>query len=189
MALKYALLAALQEEPASGYELTQRFRTRLANVWNASHQQIYRELGKLESGEEVVVQEVAQQGKPDKRIYAVTDKGCDALVEWLETIQPRPATRDPFLVKLFAGDLTDPAVLLRELDHHRSDWLSQLGYYRAIENTYFRNPQALSNRYRLQYLALRRGVTAIEGTLRWAEELEQALREMVPGPGLEPGQP
>lgn len=180
MALKYALLAALQEEAASGYDLTQRFRTRLANVWNASHQQIYRELGKLEAGGQVIVEEIAQQGRPDKRIYAITARGREALTQWLETIQPRPATRDPFLVKLFAGDLADPAALLRELEHHRSNWRSQLGQYRTIENTYFLNPGQMDSQYRLQYLALRRGITAMQSNLGWAEELEEALKEMMP---------
>jgi len=49
MALKHAVLAALLEGEASGYELSKRFDVSVANFWPATPQQIYRELDRLES--------------------------------------------------------------------------------------------------------------------------------------------
>lgn len=178
MALRYALLAALHEQPATGYDLNQRFRTRLANVWNASHQQIYRELGKLLELEMLRVEEVSQDERPDKRVYEVTDKGISALASWLREFQPRPPTRDPFLVKLFAGDLVDIGCLREEAAIIKAGWVEQLGYFRVIENTYFRDPQRLPRQYRLQHLALRRGILGMESALRWMDELEDGLGDM-----------
>jgi DNA-binding PadR family transcriptional regulator len=45
MSLKYAVLAALLEGEASGYELSKVFDVSLANFWAATPQQLYRELG------------------------------------------------------------------------------------------------------------------------------------------------
>lgn len=48
MSLPHAILTALLEKPSSGLELTRRFDRSIGYFWSATHQQIYRELGKLE---------------------------------------------------------------------------------------------------------------------------------------------
>ncbi|MER7163689.1 PadR family transcriptional regulator, partial [Streptomyces lydicus] len=47
MSLPHAILTALLEKPSSGLELTRRFDRSIGYFWSATHQQIYRELGKL----------------------------------------------------------------------------------------------------------------------------------------------
>ncbi|MDX1634089.1 MAG: PadR family transcriptional regulator [Marinobacter sp.] len=185
MALGYALLAALQDEPATGYELTQRFKTRLANVWNASHQQVYRELNRLARERCLQVKTINQSDKPDKKQYSVTIAGTRALKAWLEQPQARPPIRDPLQVKLFAGKLVDTALLADELDRWRQDAVAQLGYYRVIEHTYFRRSVRMDPATRLQYLALRRGMLAEEALLSWLEEAESTLEELSPDEGLD----
>jgi virulence activator alpha len=49
MALRHAVLAALLEGEASGYELAKRFDVSVANFWSATPQQLYRELERLEA--------------------------------------------------------------------------------------------------------------------------------------------
>lgn len=178
MALRYALLAALQEQPATGYELTQRFRTRLANVWNASHQQVYRELGRLLEEKMLLVEDIPQTDKPDKKRYHVTLVGRQALKSWLDRPQPRPPVRDPLLVKLFAGELLDLDALADELSQRRQDAVAQLGYFRVIEHTYFRKPERMGRHFRLQHLALRRGMLAEESWLAWLDEAETLLADL-----------
>ncbi|MEC9051419.1 MAG: PadR family transcriptional regulator, partial [Actinomycetota bacterium] len=73
MALEHALLVALSEQPASGLDLTKRFGRSIGFFWSATHQQIYRVLGRMDRDGWVSVEEVAQQGRPDKKVYAVTD--------------------------------------------------------------------------------------------------------------------
>ncbi|NEE19162.1 PadR family transcriptional regulator, partial [Streptomyces sp. SID7499] len=48
MSLPHAILTALLEKPSSGLELTRRFDRSIGYFWSSTHQQIYRELGKLE---------------------------------------------------------------------------------------------------------------------------------------------
>jgi DNA-binding PadR family transcriptional regulator len=47
MSLPHALLTALVEHPCSGSELAERFDRSIGYFWNATHQQIYRELAPL----------------------------------------------------------------------------------------------------------------------------------------------
>jgi PadR family transcriptional regulator, regulatory protein AphA len=181
MSLRYALLAALHEAPATGYELTQRFRRRLAHVWSASHQQVYRELGKLHEEGKLAMTEVPQLDKPDRKLYQITGSGQDDLRQWLATPQPGPVTRDPLLVKLFAGDLLDPSAMEAEVRERRAETQRQLETFKAIEREYFTEPAALPMHYHMQYLALRRGITAMQATLKWLDELAAALgREAQP---------
>ncbi len=93
----------------------------------------------------------------------------------LLTAHQRPATRAPLLVKLFAGDLVDDRVLLGELASLRRAWGERLAAYREIEATWFSEPETLSRHYRLQYLALRRGISAGQAWLEWLDEAEALL--------------
>src|SRR5258707_7166523 len=51
MSLPHALLTALVEHPCSGSELAERFDRSIGYFWNATHQQIYRELARLEEAQ------------------------------------------------------------------------------------------------------------------------------------------
>jgi len=171
MALRYALLASLYESSATGYELTRRFRERMGNVWNASHQQIYRELAKILDEGLVKVEVVEQSGKPDRKVYHLDGSGKAELGKWVNGFSPRPATRDPLLLKLFAGDLWSNDRLFEELSRYELDWQQELERYREIERDYFQDVQTLPRHYKLQYLALRRGIMATESWLAWAREV------------------
>jgi PadR family transcriptional regulator AphA len=80
MSLRHAVLGLLAVEPASGYELAQRFGKSLANAWHASHSQIYPELARLQEAEMV---EVVGEGARRSRTYAITDAGRDELRRWM----------------------------------------------------------------------------------------------------------
>lgn len=181
MALRFALLAALHEQPSTGYELTQRFRSRLGHVWTASHQQIYRELGKLHDEGLLAMETIAQEERPDRKRYQVTERGIEALRDWLAEPQPRPAVRDPLLLKLFAGELLDDSAMAEELAALKQACREQLATYRAIQSAWFSEPAALPRHYRLQYLALRRGITGTEAMIAWLDEVEREFGADVDG--------
>jgi DNA-binding PadR family transcriptional regulator len=68
---------------------------------------------------------VAQAGRPDKELYAVTAAGRAALDEWLTAVVP--GDEDGFRLKLFAGELTNPTVVRRHVEQFRDDAREQLG--------------------------------------------------------------
>ena len=51
MSLAHALLTSLQEKSSSGYDLARRFDKSIGFFWRATHQQIYRELARMEAAE------------------------------------------------------------------------------------------------------------------------------------------
>lgn len=54
------------DKPLSGYDIAKAIKNKTGN----SHQQIYRELGKIAKRNDVIVTEVVQHDKPDKTLYS-----------------------------------------------------------------------------------------------------------------------
>lgn len=71
--LQNVILFFLKDSPLTGYELNKKIRKTFA--WTASHQQIYRELAKLNAQDLIDGEEVPQEGKPNKRVYSLTELG------------------------------------------------------------------------------------------------------------------
>ncbi len=170
MALSHALLAALHSAPCSGYDLAKKFDGSVGFVWNATHQQIYRELTKLEEQSHVTAEVVQQDNRPDKKVYKVTSAGEDYLRVWIAKPIVMSGKKDDLLVKLFAGDLVEPSVILCELEHHRAQHQDLLDTCKSIEQHVFANvsPQDLQRRYR--YLTVRQGVRIETEWLAWCDE-------------------
>src|ERR1700732_1873161 len=97
------LLGVLAIEPMSGYDLGLTIRQSAGHFWNESYGQIYPNLKKLASEGFVSRQTERQKGKPDRRIYSITDKGRERLTKWL-AVPPQPEIpRNELLLKLFFG--------------------------------------------------------------------------------------
>lgn len=115
MALRHAVLAALLDGELSGYQLAKAFDVGVANFWYARPQQLYAELTRLEKEELVAGREVAQEGRPNKRLFRVTDAGL-AELETFTAASAKPAViRDDLLVKVQAADRVDTAALVAQL--------------------------------------------------------------------------
>ena len=115
MALRHAVLAALLEDEASGYQLAKRFDVSVANFWSATPQQLYRELDKLEADGLVDARLVRQQRRPDKRVFTLTDAGRAELHRFTAEPAKPVAMRDDLLVKLQAVDVGDAHAVTKEL--------------------------------------------------------------------------
>src|SRR3990170_9018657 len=109
MALEHALLVALRERPASGLELARRFDRSIGFFWHATHQQIYRVLGRMEHDGWLTAKAVAQSGRPDKKEYAVSAAGRRVLADWLSADTPVEPLRSELAVKLRGASYGDPA--------------------------------------------------------------------------------
>ena len=175
MALEHAILVSLTERTGSGYELARRFDRSIGYFWPATHQQIYRVLRRMDDAGWVTHTEVAQDGRPDKKVYEVSDEGREELVRWLaEPVEPA-VLRDGLGVKLRGASLGNTDAVLREVERHRGDHSVRLEIYRGIERRDFPKPSKLSGRELHQYLVLRGGIRAEESFVAWCDEVLQTL--------------
>jgi DNA-binding PadR family transcriptional regulator len=170
MTLSHAILATLLGKPCSGYDLRKRFERSVGFFWQASFQQIYRELSKLEEQGLLSAETVHQHHRPDKKIFQVTEAGQDKLKAWMGEPVDMAPLRDELLVKVFAGYLVPIETLLAELEQHRSQHQQRLAVYRQIEQDFFENPDSLPIEEKFRYLTLRRGIRYEMDWLMWCEE-------------------
>lgn len=112
MALRNAVMAALLEGEASGYDLAKGFGASVANFWMATPQQIYRELERMESEGLVSARMVHQERRPNKRLFSLTGTGRDAVRAYTAEASSKPmAIRDELMVKVQCVDVGDLAAV------------------------------------------------------------------------------
>jgi DNA-binding PadR family transcriptional regulator len=124
--LNYALLGFLNYRPRTGYELKQQMDKSVAFFWHAKQSQIYRTLKTMEEEGLVISRMEAQDDRPDRRVYTITDRGQAAFAEWL--LQPErdiTQNKDAFLLKLFFSAPVGKEMLLTQLKFQRSLQSSQ----------------------------------------------------------------
>ncbi|MFE6909971.1 PadR family transcriptional regulator [Streptomyces erythrochromogenes] len=189
MALEHAILVSLLEKPGSGYELSRRFERSIGYFWTATHQQIYRVLGRMENDGMLAVRTVPQQGRPDKKVYSAADPGRAALARWLhEPIEPESLRHD-LAVKIRGAAFDDPASLIREVERHQQAHRDRLARYLAGELRDFTGPGApapLDAGQELQHVVLRGGIAQERMTIAWLDDVLATLHRLgrtAPPPG------
>ncbi|CAM3916063.1 PadR family transcriptional regulator [Smaragdicoccus niigatensis] len=170
MSLPHAILTALLEKPSSGLEVARRFDKSIGYFWSATHQQIYREMNKLEAAGLIRARdtEVAAQGQ--RKTYEVLPEGRDELVRWVgESHDPRPL-RDPLLLRLRAAATVGIGGLEVELERLLALHQDELQTYLGIEQRDFAGE--LTDAGKLQHIVLQAGIGM---RVFWVEWLTSAL--------------
>lgn len=176
MALSHTILALLSKQPDSGYDISKHFDKELSCYWKATQQQVYRELGKLTEKGWVDFDTVPQAGKPDKKIYRITESGWQALTRWyMEPTEPTPI-REDFLVKVLIGYKMPRHLLLAEIKHRQQIHSAQLAEYRRMEEEHFTKTDDLEMQF--MYLTLKRGVAYETSWLAWCDEVLAMLNKL-----------
>lgn len=170
MALAHAIMTALLEDEASGYELARDFETSLGFFWSASHQQIYQELRKLAARGWLDKREVRQSGKPNKIVYGLTDAGHEGLAQWVFAKTKTQAAKDELLVKLYNLSADNASHLAGEIGERRAQMMRLLYLYEKIRRRHYSAPEALPTRRKGVYLALTLGIRQGEQFLAWCDE-------------------
>jgi DNA-binding PadR family transcriptional regulator len=125
--MRFPLLALLAGGPAHGYELKQAMEQRFGSVLpplNAG--QIYTTLSRLERDGLVDDDPVSQNGRPNKRVYRLTDAGRIQLHGWVADATPAARLKDDFFVKLVLAQAAGIADPLELIDRQRAAYLQAL---------------------------------------------------------------
>lgn len=178
MALAHAILVSLLDSPCSGYDLAKRFDRSVGFFWDASHQQIYRELAKLEAEGHLIAEKIDQEGRPNKKVYEVTPAGKQLLQEWIAQPAEISPVKDDLLVKLFGGHVVPKTVILEELEQHRQQHLARLEEYRIIQASLLEHTHCLPLEAEYQYLTLLNGLKYEESWLAWCEDAIARLQQL-----------
>lgn len=116
MDIRTLCLGILTAGKASGYEIKKTLEENFGYFMDVSHGSIYPALAALLDEGLVSVQEVKQEGKPDKKVYALTEAGKQAFVDGLTRSPARHRLRSEFLTVLVFAHFLPPQRLTEVLD-------------------------------------------------------------------------
>ena len=169
MALPEAILVCLADEPLTGYDLAKTFESSIGFFWHADHQQIYRVLRQLRESGLVTDELVVQDGRPNKRVYSITDPGRERLVEWSREANPPPAIKDDMMIKLYWLEHVDVEAMRGQVSERLVAHRRQLELYERIEARSFTEVDADDAARTGRLLALQLGLAYERSWVAWCE--------------------
>ena len=175
---RYAILGVLITAPGSGYDIKKNCDTGISYFWNENFGHIYPVLKQMEK-EEVITKRVEQnEGKPNRNVYSITQKGRDELYQWLmRPIEPSPQ-RIELLLKLTFAKLVPAEVIIEELELIKAKHSKSLEDFRQKENGFFCDDRVKKDKgYPYWLSTLRYGILDAEFRIRWCEETIERLRD------------
>jgi DNA-binding PadR family transcriptional regulator len=165
LAIEYALLGFLRQQPLHAYEIHQTLlrAEALGLVWHIKQSLVYVMLERLEVEGYITASIEPQGSRPPRKILALTPDGQEAFAQWLVT--PVAHGRDfrlEFLAKLYFARQDDPAnaaTLIATQQVACRDWLVDL---RA-------QADALGEGHDYDWLVLQFRIGQLEAILAWLD--------------------
>lgn len=180
--LGYVLLGLLARGSSSGYDLSQMLKQRIAYFWTAGHSQIYPELARLEAEHLVTFESVAQEDRPDKKIYSITEAGRAILREWVTTpTDPFPARRDELVLKAYCLWLGDPEQAIALFAEQAQQHTKRLAEYQQaqtwIEQQWTKEGRRIDSQWFGSYISLQRGIGHEREYAGWCHWVVEQLKQ------------
>ncbi|WP_338845012.1 PadR family transcriptional regulator [Massilia sp. W12] len=175
MSLAHAVLVSLLEKSSSGYDLARRFDKSIGYFWHATHQQIYRELARMEAAGWISASIPLDAGKTRKKEYRVLPAGRAELARWAQQQAQPMDLRDEFTVKLRAAAALPELNLAAEMQRHLALHEARLAHYLAIEARDFAGRELLQAQ-RIQHMILKKGILYEESELAWGRDMLALLQ-------------
>ena len=117
MDAKTVCLAVLSQGEASGYEIRKSVEEGpFGHIQDIGFSSIYPALSRLRDDGLVSVTELAQEGRPDKKIYRLTSDGRLALLNALQDPTESDRVRSDFLFRMLFADILPPSIINAMID-------------------------------------------------------------------------
>jgi len=178
MSLEFAILGFLNYHPYTGYDLKKIFDSSVRHFWPADQSQIYRTLARLTELGYVEMEKIAQEDRPDRKVYHISDSGRSELIKWLSGPPPMGEPRSaPLIQVFFAGQLSDEEILAK------FEGFAEM--MRAVLNTYHQVPNQLGpfqeeitspREHFFWMLTLENGLRSMQASLEWAESIIERIK-------------
>jgi len=178
MSLEYAILGFLNYHPYSGYDLKKIFDTSIRHFWPADQSQIYRTLARLTEQGLAEMEKIAQEDRPDRKVYHITPAGRADLLSWLSGPPPLGEPRSaPLIQVFFAGQLSDEELLLK-FEGYAAIMRTFLGQYDQVPaqlGPYWQEIDSPREHF-FWMLTLENGVRTMRANLEWVESIIERIK-------------
>ncbi len=116
------ILAILNFGDATGYEIKKQSSEGAFSFFvDISYGTIYPTLSRLEAEGLVVGRSESQSGKPDKKVYSITEQGRKEFIRMLDVVPQRDKFKSEFLLVSMCADLCSQTTIRRAIDKQIQD--------------------------------------------------------------------
>lgn len=175
MSLAHVLLTSLIEKPSTGIDLARRFDRSMGFFWNATHQQIYRELSAMQQKNWISTLE-DHGSNTRKKTYQVEALGRAELADWMVKQSPPAQLRDDLMVRLRAEAQLGGNNVLPELERHLVLHQQNLKIYQTIFAKDFADGHAQDRTLFIHKMILQLGIDLEMGWIKWLETMIPQLK-------------
>jgi PadR family transcriptional regulator AphA len=183
MPLEHAILACLDFQPVSGYDLKKFFDVSVAHFWSATQSHIYKSLEGLEKKGWAEAQVIPQEGKPNRKEYHITGKGRAELRRWLVTPMLLEPVRDAHLIQVFFSHFSSNEEIAALFEFRMNEIRERLQVLRTVAQVSI-NENAeqieIARARQLWQITLDYGIDYYEFELAWHEKTLATIRNLPP---------
>jgi DNA-binding PadR family transcriptional regulator len=147
------------------------------HFWTENYGNLYPTLKRLEQEELVTSERQPGDGKPDRKVYTITDAGREVLQHWLETPAEATPPRNELLLKLFLGRQAPLEVNQAHLKRFRTGQEELIATYEGIER-WLETEQAGDPNLPYWLLTLSYGRLQAEALKCWSAESLETLQNL-----------
>ncbi|MEV8318689.1 PadR family transcriptional regulator [Streptomyces sp. NPDC059900] len=187
MKFEYVLLGLLTRRPYSGYDLRKWLEIEGQFLWaRAHHSQIYRKLAQMEADGWVRHEIDAREGRPDAKVYRLTPRGHEVLLEWVRSPYEPPSRFQEidFIARFSITGPLDRAAAIRLVESELAYRRAQIAHNRGRDRTLrYEDPApGLDQELDLQihHVLHGLGAAAMDRWVAWLERTRQSLTEGKP---------
>jgi DNA-binding PadR family transcriptional regulator len=168
MSAALPLLALLEQEPAHGYTLKQRYDDRFSRTRPLAFGQVYAALSRFETKGWAEVAEVEVVDGPERKRYRITEDGVEAITEWVYTPQQPTEFAMSNLYTRVSVALTSGRSAAEVLDRQRVQHLARMR--ELTQERKSATPAA--------QLAITYELAHLDADLRWIEDAGTRLEDL-----------
>jgi PadR family transcriptional regulator AphA len=169
VSIRHFILGLLTQQPMSGYDVKRFLKSLSWLIDSPSFGSLYAALHALLEDGLVTMEVLSRQDKPPRKIYSITERGRQALQEWMDRPVAPGVSLKAFVMRLILASNLSPAGLVAHLEQRHSQVAA---HQLALEQV----AQATDDDLDLgERLALGYGLAVATAELAW---LDRALAQL-----------
>ncbi len=183
MPLEHAILAFIEYQPMSGYDLKKFFDVSVAHFWSTTQSHIYKSLEGLEKKGWAEAHVIQQDGKPNRKEYQITDAGRAELRRWMVTPLPLDPVREATLIQIFFSHFSSNEEIAALLEARMQEIRDLLHLFNTtVQAGLDENAKriGIERARQLWQITLDYGIAHYEFELAWHEKTLETIRNLPP---------
>ncbi len=167
------ILGLLFHDDLTGYDIKKRIDGAISFFWKGSFGSIYPALAGMEKSGLIKKRSAKTKGRREKILYHITDKGTDALKEWLNVEQAANDLKYETILKLYFGGAEDKDTALKNIVWFEEQVKKDLAVLRIYQENLEKVLDQKDHVY--YYLTVSFGIDTYEAYLKWCKRAKKIL--------------